>query len=137
MEESSCHSIPLVEHQQKLFPWNYDNSKSFIKENENVICSNSTVKILDQLFTKEYGATEIKSQTELPKLYTRKFNGKSFKCSSSHDNSHFAVGFHQLNEIDKFRYLQSCFKGSAQRAINFLPTQDLSYQKVLAKYLDI
>ena len=89
--------------------------------------------VFDKIISKEDGSSEIKSQTELPKLYIRKFNGKSFKCSSSHDNSHFAVGFHQLNEIDKFRYLQSCFKGSAQRAINFLPTQDLSYQKVIKK----
>ena len=50
--------------------------------------------VFDKIISKEDGSSEIKSQTELPKLYIRKFNGKSFKCSSFHDNSHFAIGFH-------------------------------------------
>ena len=87
MEESSCHNIPLVEHQQELFLWNYDNSKSLMKQNENIM-HDSSVKILDQLVTKEYSPTEIKSPTQLPELHIRKFNGNSFKCSKSHDDSY-------------------------------------------------
>lgn len=87
--------------------------------------------VLDRILTKEDGSTEIKSRSQLPKLYIKKFYSDLLEWPSFLDSFQAAISSHPLSNAEKLNYLKSLLGGQAQADIQGLPVLDTSYLKAI------
>ena len=62
-------------------------------------------KLMDTIIQKNDGSAEIKSRTQLPKLFIKKFYGDILEWPSFLDSFNSAIGCHPLDKSEKFNYL--------------------------------